>query len=157
MSIQKEIHGRTQNSLAVVWREMLVGIFSTLGRMARLAHCYHPSSNQYYSVQVAQKLKLDEADHALRLTHGLVWSDWLNGSLQEQEADLRLYLSGSFKEMAQALAEWRVSRPFLSFPPISATAEERSLFSSNLEILLRLLCNQHGVESAPPSISSSFG
>ncbi len=132
-----------QDSILVVWQEILAGVFSVLGRMACLAHCYDPRTHCYTHDKVAERLGIDETDGALRRAHKLVWTDWMRGSLTEQQSDVCLLLSNGSKEITQAVATWRTLRPFLKFVPPSAELIERTLFISNLEIVLDLLHNQH--------------
>lgn len=143
----------TRESVIVVWREVLTGSFSTLGRMARLAGCYNPQTDCYFHGKVAVQLGFQETGRALRKAHELVWADWLRGSLDQQKADVHCHLndlSDGPLNITQAVAVWRESRPFLGFIPASVEAAERNLFLSNLGIILDLLHNQYGSE---PTIS----
>ena len=128
--------------VGVVWREALKGIFSTLGRLQALANC-RKDSGQYHHDRVIRNLGIEGANCALRIVHELVWEDWLSGSLEQQQADLFLHIQ-DFEEGAEAvLYAWSSSPPFSSFIPDSATTEQRTLFTSNLSVLLALLRNQY--------------
>ena len=131
------------DSVGVVWREALKGIFSTLGRLRALANCRRPDTGQYRHEGVTEILGIQGADRALRIVHELVWDDWLSGSLEQQQADLFLHIQ-DFEEDAEAvLYAWSNSSPFSSFIPDSAKTEQRTLFTSNLSVLLALLRNQY--------------
>ncbi|HEY3457022.1 MAG TPA: AraC family transcriptional regulator [Bryobacteraceae bacterium] len=128
--------------VGVVWREALKGIFSTLGRLRALANCRN-NSGLYHHDGIARFVGVQEADRSLRIVHEFVWEDWLSGSLEQQQADLFLHIQ-DFEEDAEAVLDaWSSSPPFPSFIPDSATAEQRTLFTSNLSILLALLRNQY--------------
>jgi len=127
----------------VVWREVLWGVFSTLGRLRAIANCRKPDSGGYDQVAVRTVLGPEEADRALRAAHELVWSEWISGSLEQQQADLCLHICDFGEDVGELLAGWRGSRPFLAFIPDSASEDERTLFTSNLSILLALLGNQY--------------
>ena len=135
-----------QESVVIVWREVLTGLFSVLSRMACLANCYDLQTCRYFHGKVAEQLGSDEADQALRRVHELVWVDWLRGSLDQQQADLQWHLSGQPQGMARTVAHWKAQRPFLSLVPASAKPAERILFITNLEAALEFLQNRYGAE-----------
>lgn len=143
-----------QESVVIVWREVLTGLFSVLGRMACLANCYDLQTRCYFHGKVAEQLGWKKADRALRMVHELVWADWMRGSLSQQQVDVQFYLSDGPLKMAQAVAVYRESQPFLGFIPASAEAMERTLFLSNLSIILDLLHNQYGSEAMTPDKAS---
>jgi hypothetical protein len=133
----------SEDSVGVVWREILKGIFSTLGRLRALANCLRPDSGRYHHENIARILGAHGADRALRTVHGFVWQDWLGGSLDQQQADLLLHVHDFAEDIETLLAAWRDSQTFLALIPDSASPEQRTFFVSNLSILLALLRNQY--------------
>lgn len=128
--------------VAVVWKEMLSGIFSTLGRLALLASCRHPVTGRYYHPRLTNCFESDDLDEALRSSHKLAWRDWMLGSLEQQHADVYLYLRDLSTDFERLVSLWLECVPFTEFAPECATEAERSLFLSNLKIALQLLHNQ---------------
>jgi len=131
------------DSLAIVWQEILSGIFSILGRMARLANLRDSQTGRYYHDKLANQLGEDETDRAIRVTHELLWKDWLRGSLEQQHADVLFFLHDLAADFDRLIALWLESRPFLQYLPDSAPEHERVLFISNLKTVLMLLQNQY--------------
>ena len=129
--------------VGVVWREALKGIFSTLGRLRALANCRPPDTGQYCHEGVAEILGIQGADRALRAAHEFVWEEWLSGSLEQQQADLFLHIQDFEEDTEAVLHAWSSLPPFSSFIPDSATTEQRTLFTSNLSVLLALLRNHY--------------
>lgn len=129
--------------VGVIWRETLKGIFSTLGRLRALANCRRTETGQYHHTGVARILGMQSADRALRVVHEFVWEEWLSGSLEQQQADLFLHIQDFEEDTEAVLNAWSSLPPFPSFIPDSATTEQRTLFTSNLSVLLALLRNQY--------------
>ncbi len=73
--------------LELVWKEMLSGIFSTLGRLAVLAGCRHSETGRYHHPGLTAHLEPDELDETLRSSHKLAWRNWMSGSLEQQHAE----------------------------------------------------------------------
>ena len=84
-------------------------------------------------------------DRALRALHELLWHEWAGASLEQQHADLFLYLRDMGEEGAATLAEPSDVQTFRALAPDSASEEYLALFRSNLSILLALLRNQSGL------------
>lgn len=129
--------------LAFVWQETLGGIFSILGRMARLANLRDSRTGRYSHPKLAEALGSDETDRAIRVTHELLWKDWLRGSLEQQHADVLFFLHDLAADVDRLIALWLESRPFLEYVPDSAPEHERVLFISNLKTVLALMQNQY--------------
>jgi len=132
-----------EDPTSVVWREVLWGVFSTLGRLRAIANCRRPDSGRYIHTAVRAVLGMEEENQALRTVHDLVWSEWISGSIEQQQADLFLHLCDFQEDVESLLEAWSEARLFGGFIPDSASEEERTLFANNLSILLALLSNQY--------------
>jgi hypothetical protein len=132
------------DATGVVWREVLWGVFSTLGRLRAVANCRGPDSGRYDHESVRCVLGDKDSDHALRAVHELLWSEWIGGSLEQQQADLFLYIRDLGEDGGAILAEQSDWRPFRAFIPDSAGEEEQALFTSNLSVLFALSRNPYG-------------
>ena len=95
----------------------------------------------------AQRVGEEAADGALRNSHWQCFSEWLSFSLEEQKADLDLYLSGIDSDKRTILETWTRSKPYRNLIPAKAMEVERRLYNSDLETLLELLTVVHGVSS----------
>ena len=117
---------------AVVWREVLLGIFSTMGRLAHLANCREARSGEYRHDNLAKCLGAEKAARAIRFVHSLVWMDWLHGSLTQQRADLLMYLRAASEHIEKMPFIWHDIEPYRAFIPDTAVKAERDLFIKNL-------------------------
>jgi hypothetical protein len=88
-----------------------------------------------------------QADKALRKTHSDAFSEWLNYSLEQQKADLDLYLSAQHADKREVIENWTALTPYRYFLPASAQAMERKLYIADLEALLATFRNDYGVSS----------
>lgn len=88
-----------------------------------------------------------ETDRALRLAHALAFAEWLGYSLREQAADLGRYLSqGGDGDARFQLKSWLAGRDCACLVPEDALEVDRSLFESDLKVVLQLL---GGVDPRP--------
>lgn len=119
---------------------------------------FDSQASLYKRETLAGSIEPAELDTAIRAIHILVWKDWLRGSLEQQQIDLRVFASESFETMEAFVAKWVSARPYLRFPPESASPQERAIFVNNLEILLGELRNKCGAPSllSPPHLASDF-
>lgn len=138
MSLQADLP-IMQSPVAAVWTHLLSGMFSSLGRMQRLANCWEDSVGRYCDNALAESLGAEETDSAIRLLHYLIWSDWVKGSVETYEIDLILYLKNACDGAAYLLVEWTHTESFLTFVPDSATEDERRLFATNMRGALERL------------------
>jgi hypothetical protein len=124
-----------------LWRRTLAQIPSTYGRIVYLASLRNVNTGRYEHHGLTLLFGEDAADEALRDSHGRVFREWLEMSLDQQAADLALYFT-SLPATRKTLTEnWLRLRPYLTVPPVWANPAEHELFQSNLEILLKLLRN----------------
>jgi hypothetical protein len=130
-----------------LWRHTLSQIPTTFGRLVFLSTLRDPNTGVYAHYGFAQRVGEQAADVALRQSHSQSFSEWLAFSLEEQKADLDLYLSGIDSDRRTILDTWRRTRPYRNLIPAAAMDVERRLYNSDLETLLELLMVVHGVAS----------
>jgi len=82
------------------------------------------------------------ADQALRESHWHEFRQWLNFDLEQQRADLELYLAEQPTTRRTLLETWLRLVPFRAAIPISASPADRDLFLGEFELLLRILLNE---------------
>src|SRR5262245_9428693 len=76
-----------------LWRHTLSQIPTTFGRMVFLSSLRDPNTGSYAHYGFAQRVGESVAEEALRESHEQCFSEWLGFSLEQQKADLDLYLS----------------------------------------------------------------
>ena len=86
-----------------------------------------------------------EADRALRSSHSQTFSEWLCFNLEQQKADLDLYLSALLDNRRMIVETWSRLTPYRNLIPSSATNAEVDLYLADFEALLALLRNEYGV------------
>src|SRR5258705_7727170 len=131
-----------------LWRHTLSQIPTTFGRLVFLSTLRDPNTGAYAHYGFAQRVgDAATAEEALQQSHWQCFSEWLGFSLEEQKADLDLYLSGIDSDKRTILETWTRTKPYRNLIPASAMEVERALYNSDLEALLELLTNVHGVGS----------
>jgi hypothetical protein len=130
-----------------LWRHTLSQIPTTFGRLVFLSTLRDPNTGVYAHYGFAQRVGEEAADEALRQSHLQCFSEWLAFSLEEQKADLDLYLSGIDSDKKTILDTWIRTKPYRNLIPATAMEVERRLYHSDLETLLELLTVVHGVAS----------
>ena len=130
-----------------LWRHTLSQISTTFGRLVFLSTLRDQNTGEYTHYGFAQRVGEEAAHETLKQSHLQCFGEWLNFSLEEQKADLDLYLSGINTDRKTILETWTRTTPYRNLIPASAPDFERSLYSSDLEALLELLTTVHGVAS----------
>jgi hypothetical protein len=90
------------------------------------------------------------ADEALRASHQQVFAEWLGYGLEQQKADLDLYLAGLDGDRRTIVDTWIRLAPYRNLVPSAVRDVERELYVKDLEILLELLRSECGVASPDP-------
>ena len=128
-----------------LWRNTLSQIPAVFGRLVYLAAVRNPNNGRYEHHGLSLVFGDNEADRALRRSHVQTFSEWLCFNLEQQKADLMLYLSGLMDERRRVVATWLRIEPFRAMIPSSATKAESELYLADFRILLGLLRNEYGV------------
>jgi len=128
-----------------LWRHTLSQIPTTFGRLVFLSTLRDPNTGVYAHYGFAQRVGDETADATLKQSHWQCFTEWLAFSLEEQKADLDLYLSGIDSDKRTILETWIRTKPYCNLIPATAMEVERRLYNSDLETLLELLTVVHGV------------
>jgi hypothetical protein len=136
-------------SVGLVWQIILTEVFSTLARFECLAGCRDAATRRYHHTSLVPRIAEKEIHPALRDSHQLIWKEWLKGALEQQHADLLLYLCQPAIQKTELIARLRNKPAFMDWAPDSADPLERARFQSNLSILRELFANQIDVVDKP--------
>jgi hypothetical protein len=133
-----------------LWRNTLSQIPSVFGRLVYLCSLRDANSGLYRHYGLAQVFSDEEADHVLRQSHEQTFAQWLCFNLEQQKADLDLYLAGLNGNHRTILDTWIRLTPYRGLIPSVVRDVERQLYLSDLETILELLKNEYGVASPDP-------
>ncbi len=127
-----------------LWRNTLSQIPSVYGRLVYLSSLRDANSARYTHHGLALVFGEDEANRALRKSHNHAFAEWLAFGIEQQKADLDLYISGLFQSKKSVLEAWITLAPYRYLIPNSAKSVERRLYLTDLQALLELLRNEFG-------------
>jgi len=134
---------------ADLWRRTLNQIPSIFGRLVYLASLRGPSGvyehhgfSQVYGAQAAQS--------ALMHSHEQAFAGWLAFTLEQQKADLDLYLSDLIADRQAIVDTWLRLAPYRNLVPTTARESERRLFQTDFDALLELLRREYKLQSPDP-------
>ncbi len=136
-----------RGAAADLWRHTLSQIPTVFGRLVYLSSLRNVNTDKYEHYGFALMFGEKEADRTLRQSHIQAFSEWLCFNLEEQKADLDLYLSGLGGDKRAIVEAWLRLAPYRHVIPSSARKAERELYLSDFKILLDLLKNEYGASS----------
>ena len=139
-----------RSAAADLWRHTLSQIPSVFGRLVYLSSLRDMNTDAYNHHGFAQIFGRAVSDKTLRASHRTAFADWLEFTLEEQKADLDLYLSTLDGKKKTIIEAWLRLTPYRDYMPSNAKRADRELFLTDLEALLTLLKNQHGASSPDP-------
>jgi hypothetical protein len=122
-----------------VWRRTLSQIPTVYGRLSYLSQLRSPNTGLYEHHGLTLLFGEQETDHALRDSHEVSFQEWLSLRLEEQAADLGLYISDQPTDRLTLVENWLRLAPYRNLSPASASETEKLLFLSDIETLLRAL------------------
>jgi hypothetical protein len=122
-----------------VWNRTLAQIPSTFGKIAYLTSLRNENSGRYEHFGLAQLYTEEDADIVLRESHEELFRQWLNYPLEPQTKDLERYLDSLEDDSDTVVETWLSLNPYRRLIPARATAAERELYVSDLELILELL------------------
>ena len=128
-----------------LWRNTLSQIPTVFGRLVYLASLRNANSGTYEHYGLALVFGEDEANRALRDSHSTIFAEWLAFNLEEQKADLDLYLAELFEDKRQVIETWVRLAPYQNLVPASIRSVERRLYINDLATLMELFRNAYGV------------
>jgi AraC-like DNA-binding protein len=147
---QIEEHPVNKYPISLIWQLLLIGTFSTFGRLECVASCYDPVICGYRHESLIGVIASEELDHTLRAVHRLVWDEWMNATFEQQHADLILYLRHPSIRLIDSLTSWCNTKVFINWLPQHVDPIQRSRFLSNLDILIDILKSEYGVNTHSP-------
>lgn len=134
---------------ADLWRRTLSQIPSVFGRLTYLS-ALRGAGGIYEHHGFIERFGEAAAQAALLHSHEEAFQSWLTFSLEEQKADLDLYLSERISERRNVVETWLRSAPWRSLLPATARESERRLFEIDFEMLLELLAKEFKLERLDP-------
>jgi len=139
-----------RNAVADLWRNTLSQIPSIFGRLVYLASLRNDNSGRYEHHGLALVCGADEADKALKQSHSQTFAEWLRCTVEQQKADLDLYISGLAEDKRTVVETWVKLAPYRNLIPASVRGVERKLYISDLTALMELLRNAYAVAAPDP-------
>jgi hypothetical protein len=139
-----------RSASADLWRNTISQIPSVFGRLVYLASLRNPNNGSYEHHGLALVFGEDEANKALKNSHTAVFAEWLLFNLEQQKADLDLYISALFEDKRMVIDTWIRLAPYRNLLPASVRGVERRLYIADFTALLELLKGEYGVSEPDP-------
>jgi hypothetical protein len=133
-----------------LWRNTLSQIPSVLGRLVYLTSLRNANSGRYEHHGLALVCGEEDANRALKKSHTQVFREWLSFNLEEQKADLDLYLCGLDEDKRTVLSNWLELAPYRNLVPVRLRGVEKRLYTADFKALLELMGNAHGAAAPDP-------
>ena len=150
MKNMRAIDALDRSAPSDLWRNTLSQIPSVFGRLVYLASLRNPDSGRYEHHGLALVFGEDESNRALKKSHSRVFREWLTFNLEQQKADLDLYLSGLNEDKRTVLTTWLELAPYRNLIPFTLRGVEKRLYTADLKALLELMGRAHGVGAPDP-------
>jgi hypothetical protein len=139
-----------RSAAADLWRNTVSQIPSVFGRLVYLASLRNVNNGSYEHHGLALVFGEEDANKALKNSHNAVFAEWISFNIEQQKADLDLYISGLFEDKRVVVENWIRLAPYRNLPPASVRGMERRLYLADFTALLELLRAANGVEAADP-------
>ncbi len=136
--------------MADLWRNTLSQIPSIFGKLVYLASLRNGNSGRYEHHGLALVCGGDDANSALKDSHSQVFAEWLRLTVEQQKADLDLYISGLAEDKRTVVDTWVKLAPYRNLIPTSVRGVERRLYITDLTALMELLRNAYAVAAPDP-------
>src|SRR5271170_7702160 len=117
-----------RSASADLWRNTISQIPSVFGRLVYLASLRNSNNGSYEHYGLTLVFGEDEANRALKDSHVTVFAEWLTFNLEQQKADLDLYLAGLFEDRRLVIETWVRLAPYKNLIPASVRGVERRLY-----------------------------
>jgi hypothetical protein len=122
-----------------LWRKTLSLIPTVYGRLVYLASLRNMDTGRYEHHGLGLVFGAEAADGALRRSHEVAFREWLGFLLEQQKADIDLYMADLPTDRRTLVDNWLRLAPYRNLLPGSAVEPERRLYLADLETLLRLM------------------
>jgi hypothetical protein len=139
-----------RSAVSDLWRNTLSQIPSVFGRLVYLASLRNANSGRYEHHGLTLVFGEEDANKALKKSHIQVFREWLSFNLEQQKADLDLYLAGLYEDKRTVLTTWLDLAPYRNLAPISLRGVEKQVYTTDLKALLELMANALGVAGPDP-------
>ena len=139
-----------RSAAADLWRNTISQIPTVFGRLVYLSSLRNPNNGSYEHHGLALVFGEDEANKALKNSHHGVFAEWLSFNIEQQKADLDLYISGLFEDKRVVVETWIRLAPYRNLLPASVRGVERRLYIADFTALLELLKSANGVSAPDP-------
>lgn len=139
-----------RSASADLWRNTISQIPFVFGRLVYLASLRNPNNGCYEHHGLALVFGEDEANKALKNSHTAVFAEWLSFNLEQQKADLDLYISALFEDKRVVVETWIRLAPYRNLLPASVRSVERRLYLADFGALLELFKGAYGVVVPDP-------
>jgi hypothetical protein len=143
-------HALDRSAASDLWRNTLSQIPSAFGRLVYLASLRNANSGRYEHHGLSLVFGEEDANRALKKSHSQVFREWLTFNLEQQKADLDLYLTGLNEDKRTVLTTWLELAPYRNLIPVTLRGVERRLFTVDFRALLELMGNEHGAAVPGP-------
>lgn len=150
MTEKSGTRGLERSATSDLWRRTLSQIPSIFGRLVYLAGLRNVNTGKYEHHGLALVFGEDEANRALKKSHAHTFQEWLAFNIEQQKADLSLYLSSLATDRRTILENWAQETPYRNLVPGSIRAAEKRLYLADLTAILELMKNEHGVSVPDP-------
>lgn len=133
-----------------LWRHTLSQIPTVFGRLVYLSSLRNANTGKYEHHGLSLVFGDEEANRALKKSHSQAFEEWLSFNIEQQKADLDLYLSSLFEDKRTVLETWLKLAPYRNLVPSSIRTVERRLYLADLTAIIQLLKNEYAVSSPDP-------
>ena len=139
-----------RSAAADLWRHTLSQIPTVFGRLVYLSSLRNANTGKYEHHGLSLVFGDEEANRALKKSHSQAFEEWLSFNIEQQKADLDLYLSSLFEDKRTVLETWLKLAPYRNLVPSSIRTVERRLYLADLTAIIQLLKNEYAVSSPDP-------
>jgi hypothetical protein len=139
-----------RSAAADLWRNTISQIPTVFGKLVYLASLRNANNGTYEHHGLALVFGEDEANKALKNSHSRVFAEWLSFNIEQQKADLDLYISGLFEDKRVVIENWIRLAPYRNLLPTSVRGVERRLYIADFTALLELFIAAYGVAAPDP-------
>ena len=139
-----------RSAAADLWRHTLSQIPTVFGRLVYLSSLRNSNTGKYEHHGLSLVFGDEESNRALKKSHSEAFEEWLSFNIEQQKADLDLYLSSLFEDKRTVLETWLKLAPYRNLVPSSIRTVERRLYLADLTAIIQLLKNEYAVSSPDP-------